>query len=132
MNVVRAAATASTMLDAGAPMSELWRHVIIQLLDDYESAFRLGGVAPAATLFVEEPAHTGDSRVDAALAALAEHLARRDGWVVPFWARDPARRTLDWWFVDDLPALQAFAIRESPLSFRKRGIFVGDGGLHRV
>ena len=51
---------------------------------------------------------------------------------MPTWALQEQRTTLDWWFIDDLPALQAYALRESPLSFRKRGVFIGDGGLQRV
>lgn len=127
-----AALTAATMVARSEPLAQIWRHVVLQGLDDYQRALRLGGVEQAAAMFADEPALTGDDRVDAALAALAEHLARRDGWKVPAWARQDRRTTLDWWFVDDLPALQAFALRESPLSFRKRGVFIGDGGLHRV
>ncbi len=130
--VVDAAETAQKMLRDGEPLPQIWRHVILQTIDLYESALRLHGVERAAAAFEAEPALTGDDRVDAALAALAEHLARRDGWRVPEWARQEERTTLDWWFVDDLPALQAFALRESPLSFRKRGVFIGAGGLHRV
>ena len=132
MSARSAAANGRLLVEAHTPMAELWRHVVLQLLDDYQSQVRRLGVAAASTIFDEEPPRTGDTRVDAALAALAEHLARRDGWRVPTWARDPDRRTLDWWFVDDLPALQAFALRESPLAFRKRGVFIGDGGLLRV
>jgi hypothetical protein len=127
-----AARTAQAMITASEPLPQIWRHVILQTIDEYDSARRHQGSAAAAALFDEEPPLTGDDRVDAALAALAEHLARRDGWQVPTWALQEQRSTLDWWFIDDLPALQAFALRESPLSFRKRGVFIGDGGLHRV
>ena len=120
------------MISAGDRLPQIWRHVILQTIDSYESVLRLHGVEKAAAVFADEPPLVGDDRVDAALAALAEHLARRDGWKVPGWARDEQRSTLDWWFVDDLPALQAFALRESPLSFRKRGVFIGDGGLQRI
>lgn len=130
--VIDAARTATAMLAAAEPLPQIWRHVILQTIDDYESENRFHGIEAAAAVFADEPPLTGDDRVDAALAALAEHLARRDGWAVPHWALQEERSTLDWWFVDDLPALQAFALRESPLSFRKRGVFIGDGGLHRV
>jgi hypothetical protein len=130
--VVEAARTAQRMIASADPLAQIWRHVILQAIDEYESAYRLHGVERAAAIFADEPAPTGDDRVDAAIAALAEHLARRDGWRVPDWAVQERRSTLDWWLVDDLPALQAFALRESPLSFRKRGVFIGDGGLHRV
>ena len=156
-----AAGVARAMIAAAEPMPQIWRHVILQTIDEYESQRRLhlndpynpndrddrdrddraggadrvdGAHRPdgAAAMFADEPPLTGDDRVDAALAALAEHLARRDGWPVPDWTGQERRSTLDWWFVDDLTALQAFALRESPLSFRKRGVFIGDGGLHRV
>ena len=129
---VAAARVARVMIGDGETLASLWRHVVLQTLDEYESVRRLHGVEQAASGFDSEPELTGDDRVDAAIAALAEHLARRDGWRVPDWARQEQRSTLDWWFVDDLPALQAFALRESPLSFRKRGVFIGDGGLQRV
>src|SRR5262245_48094716 len=45
------------------------------------------------------PRSTGDPRVDAAHAAMAECLARRDGWVVPSWARLSGREAWPWWFV---------------------------------
>lgn len=130
--VADAARTAQTMIAAGDPLSLIWRHVILQTVDEYESQLRHQGVDAAAAIFKAEPPLTGDARVDAALAALAEHLARHGGWPVPRWATQVERSTLDWWFIDDLPALQAFALRESPLSFRKRGVFIGDGGLQRV
>ncbi len=130
--LVDAANTARQMLHDGQPLPAVWRHVVLQTLDVYEGTLRIHGVAAAAADFGVEPPDTGDLRVDAALAALAEYLARRDGWPVPSWARDERRSTLDWWFIDDLPGLQVNALRESPLPFRKRGVFIGEGGLHRV
>jgi hypothetical protein len=105
---------------------------LLQLLDDYRRAIR-GGVASAgAALFAEEPPLTGDSGVDAALAALAEHLARQDGWRPPRWALDESRYAEPWWFVADVKAWEALAIQESPLAFRKRGVFITAAALERV
>jgi len=129
---VDAAQTAATMVADAEAMPQIWRHGFLQTIDDYDSDHRFHGVDSAAAMFADEPPLTGDDRVDAAIAALAEYLARRDGWRVPDWALQDERSTLDWWFVDDLPALQAFALRESPSSFRRRGVFIGDGGLDRV
>jgi hypothetical protein len=39
--------------------------------------------------------------VDAAFAAMAEYLARTDGWTVPLRARMPEREAWQWWFVTD-------------------------------
>lgn len=75
-----------------------------------------------AHLLVEEPASTGDERWDVFLAALAEHLAARDGKGVAAWARQ--RRLATFWFPFDTPAARADAIVHAPASFRSRGIFV--------
>jgi hypothetical protein len=51
--------------------------------------------------------------VDAAFAAMAEYLARRDGWAVPAWARLPEREAWPWWFVTDLRGLHPRALTSS-------------------
>lgn len=83
-------------------------------------------------MWSEAPRSTGDSRVDAAFAAMAEYLARRDGWQVPSWARLPEREAWPWWFVTDLRGLHPRALVESPSSFRRRGVFITSGALDRV
>lgn len=130
---VRAAAgEAVELLAAGEPLSAVWRYAVVQLLDDYESRLRHDGVRAAAALFAEAPDRTGDTRVDAAFAALAEHLARRDDWPVPPWVKDPTRVTDDWWFVTELRGMHPWSLRESPLSFRRRGVFISANALERV
>jgi hypothetical protein len=64
-------------------------------------------------------------------AALAEHLARRDGWERPRWAVEPWRKAQPWWFVTPR-RLHARALVESPLSFHKRGVFITSGALDRA
>lgn len=129
--VVAAAAAAREMLDAGEPLPEVWRHGLLQLLGDYQSALRRD-VAEAEVLFAQAPDATGDKRVDAAFAGLAEHLARRDGWPPPAWTRDESRSTDTWWFVAELPGFHPRAMVESPLSFRTRGVFITSDALERV
>jgi hypothetical protein len=131
-DAVAAAREAAELLGRGERLASVWRYAILQLLDVYESRLRRSGVDVAAALFNQEPPATGDARVDAAFAALAEHLARRDDWAVPAWARDPSRATDDWWFVSELTGMHPWSLRESPLSFRRRGIFIAANGLERV
>ncbi len=129
----RSAAEAATrMLRAGDPLGDIWRYAVIQLLDDYDSIRRHEGLVAAADLFSAAPESTSDARVDAAFAALAEHLARRDGWPVPPWSLDPERTTRRWWFVTEWTGIHPRALVESPLSFRKRGVFITDDALERV
>lgn len=73
-----------------------------------------------------------DARTDALLAAVAEHVAVRDGTDVPRWALAPGRFLERMWFPSPVPGFRATAIRESPAAFRRRGIFVAAGALHRV
>jgi len=105
---------------------------LMQLLDDYRRAVRSDGVPAAARLFDDAPPTTGDVRVDAALAGLAEHLARHDGWTPPLWAFDESRQAKPWWFVSGVRSWHAMALVESPLAFRKRGVFLTASALDRV
>lgn len=128
----QAAGSAVAMIEDGERLSRLWRYVFVQMLDDYTSVLRYQGVQAAARMWASPPRGTGDSRVDAAFAAMAEYLARRDGWVVPSWARLPGREAWPWWFVTDLRGLHPLALVESPSSFRRRGVFITSGALDRA
>jgi hypothetical protein len=128
----QAAASAAAMLADGERLSRLWRYVFAQMLDDYTSVLHHSGISAAAQMWSDEPRSTGDSRVDAAFAAMAEYLARRDEWALPSWARLSQREAWPWWFVTDLRGLHAQALVESPSSFRRRGVFITSGALDRV
>jgi len=109
-NAVRSA----ELLASGVSPEAGWRFGVLQTLDDYTSTLRRGG-----------------AKLDAAFAALADHLAERDGWTAPIWAADSARRTEAWY-----PAVPAIFRREaeqdSPRAFRQRGIFITERSLSRA
>jgi hypothetical protein len=128
----QAAGVAVSMLADGERLSRLWRYVFAQILDDYTSILHHTGVPTAAQIWATPPRATGDTRVDAAFAAMAEYLARRDGWPVPSWARLSERKAWPWWFVTDLRGLHPQALVESPSSFRRRGVFITSGALERA
>jgi hypothetical protein len=86
-----AAIQAQQMLAEGEPLLAVWRYCLVQLLDGYTSEARRAGAEQASRRFEEEPAATGSAEVDAGLAGLAEHLARRDGWSSPAWVRATGR-----------------------------------------
>jgi hypothetical protein len=73
-------------------------------------------------LLTEEPAGTGDERWDVFLAALAEHLAARDGRAAPSWSESRSLRRL--WFPFNTRAARADAIVRAPAAFRRRGVYV--------
>ncbi|WP_041255129.1 hypothetical protein [Frankia sp. EAN1pec] len=127
-----AATVAAGMVAADSRLQDIWRYAVVQLLDDYTSVLRHQGLEAAQAMWTDRPRSSGDRRVDAALAALGEHLARRDGWPAPQWVRDPALEAVPWWFVTALKGLHPRALVESPLSFRKRGVFITSGALQRA
>lgn len=132
LDAVAAASLADDLLAQGESLPSVWRYAIIQLLDDYSYELARDGTAAAARRFDREPVSTRSPEVDAALAALAEYLARRDGWPVPAWARKPGRYSAKWWFVTPLRGMHPTALQESPPSFRTRGVFITAGALTRV
>ena len=79
----------------------------------------------------QEPGRVGE-RSDALLAALAEHVALREGEPPPSWAVDADRFLDRMWFLSPTAAFRATQLRESPAAFRRRGIFLARSTLHRV
>lgn len=132
LDAADAALLADDLLAEGETLQSVWRYVIVQLLDDYSHDLVRVGASVASRRFTREPSVTRSAEVDAALAALAEHLARRDNWHVPAWARKPGRYSARWWFVTPLRGMHPTALQESPPSFRTRGIFITASALSRV
>lgn len=125
------AAQCTRLLALGDGPDALWRYIVLQSLDDYTSTLRRGGLLLAARFFEEEPQPTGSPQIDAALAALADHLAARDGWQSPAWAHSPTRTT-DAWYPDIPASARSKARVESPEAFRRRGIYLTSRSLERV
>ena len=119
------------LLAAGDSLDACWRFGILQTLDDYTSTLRRGGTGLAAQVFTAAPAPTGSVELDAAFAALADHLAERDDWEAPVWAYDTARRA-DAWYPAVPDAWRSEAERDSPHAFAQRGIFITARSLNRA
>jgi len=132
LDAVGAALLADDLLRNGEALQSVWRYVIVQLLDDYDHDLARAGAVVASWRFSDEPRATRSTEVDAALAALAEYLSRRDSWPLPAWARKPGRYSSKWWFVTPLRGMHPTALQESPTSFRTRGVFITAGALSRV
>lgn len=78
----------------------------------------------------DAPGPTGTTRALALAAALAEHLCVLRQLVPPSWTQVIVE-VLPWWFVAG-DGFNALALRESPPSFARRGIFVTGGALERT
>lgn len=126
------AARVAQLLRAGDSTAAAWRFGVLQTLDDYRSTLRRGGAPVAAGVFADAPTPTGSRELDAAFAALAEHLATVDGWVPPAWTADPARTVRGRWFATTPDIFRDEAAAESPPAFRKRGIFITGRALSRA
>lgn len=104
------------------------RFAVRELLDEF--ALRGRDDLRAAAL-AEEPARV-DEHVDAYLGALAEHLARTCDLPAPSWAMAQDRALDHMWFPGVARGFRPTALRESPVAFRRRGIFIARGALSRV
>lgn len=118
--------------DGNASDEDLWRFGILQLLDDYESVRASDGQDSAVALLTAEPAMTGHSGFDAAVAALVCWLADRDNWTAPSWAYANSRVARPWWFVTPSAYGRAWAMVQSPGQFRIRGVFITNTALLRA
>ena len=134
-DAARAARSCRAILAEGGDLVDAWRFGILQTIDYYTSYLTRYGVTTACRVFDQEPI-TIVPCVDAAFAAIAEHLAARDGWIPPSWVNDPARFAPLPWFV--APAAQESgyfhdeALRLTPPEFRRRNVYIGLGDLARA
>jgi hypothetical protein len=101
----------------GADGPRRWR-LVAEFLEEYRwepSDMRHG-------MLVAEPAGTDDERWDVFLAALAEHLAARDGRGAPSWVESRSLRRF--WFPFNTRAARVDALVHAPAAFRRRGVYV--------
>lgn len=96
---------------------------MVEFLEEY----RHEAVGERAALLSSEPPGTGGEHWDVLLAALAEHLASRDGRGSPLWAA--ARRLAVFWFRFNTAAARVDAVVHALAAFHSRGIFVAPGEL---
>ena len=104
-------------LMSGADQGRRWR-LVAEFLEDYRWEARDSRLA----LLADEPPSTGDEHWDVFLAAVAEHLASRDGQAAPAWTEGRSLRQL--WFPFNTRAARADALVHAPAAFRRRGVYV--------
>jgi hypothetical protein len=73
-----------------------------------------------------------DKRYSAYIAAAVEELCFTNNMDIPGWVFDKKYRLKEPFFVGGLESLKAFLIVESPVSFRRRNIFVSANVLKRA
>lgn len=82
-------------------------------------------------MLAEEPEILGIPRLDAYLAAVAEHLCLKYDLEIPSWVNAPSRFLGEPYFPAEMQKLKATFIKESPSAFRRRLIFVDADPLIR-
>jgi hypothetical protein len=123
MTIARLAA-----LVVSAPDLEHRRLLFAEFLEEYQQE----SSASRMLLIMSEPTSTGLRAWDALLAGLAEHLAAAEGDTAPAWVDDSSRFLDEPWCYFDLPFFRAEAERETPESFRRRGVLIRAVELQRV
>jgi DNA-binding XRE family transcriptional regulator len=132
-----AAITASLEKPFREPVDSVYRASLLMLqkpshwslaLFDFVDAFR----RTRDLALVATPPDLGlETRLQVLLAAVVEQLCRELALAPPLWLN--AMSVLPQpWFVADVQNLKAMAIIESPIAFRKRGIFVLSNFLDRA
>lgn len=111
-----------TLADLGTLLTDTddsrrWR-LVAEFLEEY----RWESPEVRAILLDQEPAGTGDEHWDVFLAALAEHLAAKDGHAAPAWTE--ARALRQFWFPFNTRAARVDAVVNAPAAFRRRGVYV--------
>ena len=102
---------------SAADESLRWR-LVAEFLEEY----RWEAPASRFALLEGEPPDAGDEHWDVFLAAMAEHLAARDGRAGPSWAETRTLRRF--WFPFNTRAARVDAVVHAPAAFRRRGVFV--------
>lgn len=73
-----------------------------------------------------------DKKYAAYVAAMVEELCFRNNIDSPGWVFDKKYRLKEPFFVGGLESLKAFLLVESPISFRRRNIFLSQNVLERA
>lgn len=126
-----AAQTCRDILNQNRPLSDCWRFGVLQTVDAYDWAIARGAADLASQIFDLPPPLTDNRNIDAALAALAEHLAGRDGWRPPAWVNDPERASANW-YVAQAPTLEDWIKAQTPAPFAQRGVWISRNALTRA
>lgn len=103
-------------------------HAVRDFLDQVDRC----GTVQLGALIAERPDDTGDTRADALLAGIAEHIAATRAVRCPVWVHEPGRFLERFWFVSDVVGFRAVAIAQTPMALKRRGIFWPARSLERV
>ena len=100
-------------------------------LREFLDEFYAATLEERSRMIESEPAPLS-SVEDAYLGAVAEHLARRCQLPLPGWSHQSARFLRTLFFAGGVEGLKPLLLKESPVAFRRRMIFVSANALARA
>ncbi len=118
-------------LKAVAVSGQAWGNTDAFLREFLDAFYTEPDQAARAAMLAPEPPIGPDARMNAYLAATAEHLAQREHLPVPRWTWQPERFLHRPFFPGGLESLKAILLAQSPAAFRRRMIFVEADPLDR-
>ena len=80
-------------------------------------------------LSAEEPASTGDARLDAALAGIVVYYLSPDGQPLPEWVDQSSRFVIEPWYVDDSVYGREYDPAQTPKALLERNVVLSEEGL---
>ncbi len=111
----------------------LYMEEIKYLLADFIDRFNAAEPAAKKQMIKVFPfAGVTDKKYAAYISAMVEELCFRNNLDIPNWVFDREYSLKEPFFVGGLESLKAFLLVESPLSFRRRNIFVSANVLSRT
>lgn len=123
----------STITEVGAEVTDCLtendeasaRRLAFRFIEQFDKADE----ADRGRMVEVSPLSTGDHRYDALLASVVEYSCIHHGMLPPTWVNDPNRFLEEWWFVSGIRSLHANAMVHSPISFKRRGVFITKDSL---
>ena len=129
MSVINRISTLREVSEVAATSGE-FGFALKDFLDGFYACPNAADLADAPPLLAD--AVPDGSRLDAYLAAIAEHLSRENRWPVPRWSRESSRYLETPWFGMKSHGGRMILLEESPSAFRVRNIFVSANALSRA
>jgi len=91
--------------------------------------YQRSSVEARLEMIKEQPDDTGDPRFDALIAGIVEYSCAVNRVAAPRWVQEEKYFLDTFWFVSGLESLHADAIVSSPISCKRRGVFLTQDSL---
>ena len=104
----------------------------VRMAAEFVHRFRDAAAGTRSRMIAAEPAPTGDGNWDAFLGALGEWLAVTANMPTPRWTQHRGRFLNRGWWITPLKSMRAWEYAGSPMSFKRRGIYLHRDSLVNV